>query len=92
MSTNRPSDDVHERWEWKVREMMARRGYWKTTDLIEPLAARGVRLSDSQVYRAIAGKPERLNMSLLVALCEVLNCRPDDLIRLGSNAPEPSAS
>ena len=44
------------------------------------LAEHGVRLSDSQVWRLLTGKPERLNLHTLMVLCEILDCTPNDLI------------
>ena len=38
-------------YRWHLRQVMASRGMFSTTDLIPPLAARGIRLSSSQVYR-----------------------------------------
>jgi hypothetical protein len=57
---------------WHLRQVMASRGMFATTDLIEPLAARGIRLSSSQVYRLVAERPERLSLKILMALlaCE----------------------
>jgi hypothetical protein len=37
-------------------------------------------LSTAQVYRLVADKPERLSMRILVALCDILDCSPADLI------------
>ena len=51
-----------------------------TTDLIEPLAARGIRLSSSQVYRLVVERPERLSLKILMALCDILDCAMDELI------------
>ncbi len=34
-------------YEWKLRELMAMRGMFSTSDLIEPLAQRGIDLSRS---------------------------------------------
>ena len=65
---------------WHLRERMAAAGMWKTTDLVGPLAERGVRLSREQVYRLVAGQPERLNVYVLAALCDILGCTPNDLI------------
>jgi DNA-binding Xre family transcriptional regulator len=45
------------------------------------LAEHGIRLSESQVWRLVTGKPERLNLHVLVVLCEILDCEPNDLIR-----------
>jgi Cro/C1-type HTH DNA-binding domain len=39
-----------------------------------------VELSASQVYRLVTDKPERLSMKVLIALCDILDCTPADLI------------
>jgi DNA-binding Xre family transcriptional regulator len=51
------------------------------------LAAHGIKLSDSQVWRLITGRPERLSLRVLVVLCEILDCTPDDLIERVQAAP-----
>lgn len=63
-----------------MREVMATRGMFSTTDLIAPLAERGVTLSREQVYRLVAGQPERLNVYTLAALCDLLECEVGDLL------------
>jgi DNA-binding Xre family transcriptional regulator len=65
---------------WKLREVMATRGLFQTTHLRPRLAERGIHLSDSQVYRLVTGKPERLNLKVLMALLDILGCQMDDLI------------
>jgi DNA-binding Xre family transcriptional regulator len=65
---------------WKLREVMATRGLFQATQLRPRLAERGIRLSDSQVYRLVTDKPERLNLKVLMALLDILGCRMDDLI------------
>ena len=65
---------------WHLREVMATRGMFSTTDLIAPLAERGVTLSREQVYRLVAGQPERLNVYTLAALCDLLGCEVGDLL------------
>lgn len=65
---------------WHLRELMAARGMWKTTDLVAPLAERGVALSREQVYRLVTAQPERLNVYVLAALCDILDCTPNDLV------------
>ncbi len=65
---------------WHLREVMATRGMFSTTDLIAPLAERGVELSREQVYRLVTGQPERLNVYTLAALCDLLDCQVGDLI------------
>ena len=66
---------------WKLREVMATRGLFQTTHLRPRLAERGIHLSDSQVYRLVTDKPERLNLKVLMALLDILGCRIDDLIQ-----------
>lgn len=67
-------------YEWRLREQMAAAGMFSTTKLIPLLQDRGVNLSSSQVYRLVIDKPERLNLSVLVALMDILSCTADDLI------------
>jgi DNA-binding Xre family transcriptional regulator len=59
---------------------MATRGLFQTTHLRPRLAERGIVLSDSQVYRLVTDKPERLNLKVLMALLDILGCQMDDLI------------
>ena len=59
---------------------MADRGMFATTDLIDPLAQRGIRLSSSQVYRLVVERPERLSLKILMALLDILDCSMDELI------------
>jgi DNA-binding Xre family transcriptional regulator len=59
---------------------MAGRGLFATTDLIEPLAQRGIRLSSSQVYRLVVDRPERLSLKILMALLDILDCTMEELI------------
>lgn len=68
--------------EWKLREVMASRGLFATTDLMPLLEARGVHLSATQVYRLVTQVPERLNMRVLAAACDALNCTPADLVQV----------
>ncbi|MGH3763936.1 MAG: helix-turn-helix domain-containing protein [Pseudonocardiaceae bacterium] len=65
---------------WHLRRLMAQRGMFATTELVPQLAARGIELSREQVYRLVTGTPERLNLAVLVALCDILGCRVEDLI------------
>jgi DNA-binding Xre family transcriptional regulator len=67
-------------YRWHLRQVMAVRGMFATTDLIEPLAARGIRLSSSQVYRLVTERPERLSLKILMALLDILDCSMSDLI------------
>ena len=67
-------------YRWHLRQVMAARGMFATTDLIEPLAQRGIHLSSSQVYRLVVDRPERLSLQILMALLDILDCTMDDLI------------
>jgi len=67
-------------YRWHLRKVMADRGMFATTDLIEPLARRGIRLSSSQVYRLVVERPERLSLKILMALLDILDCSMDELI------------
>lgn len=65
---------------WHLRRLMAERGIFATTGLVPLLAGRGILLSREQVYRLVTTTPERLSLSTLVALCDILGCQPGDLI------------
>ena len=67
-------------YRWHLRQVMAARGMFATTDLIDPLAARGIRLSSSQVYRLVVERPERLSLKILMALMDILDCSMGELI------------
>lgn len=81
-------------YQWKLRQLMAERGMWKTSELQPLLAREGVTLSAAQVYRLVARKPERLSLAVLAALCRILSCTPNDLIEIGAGAAsdKPTAS
>jgi len=64
---------------WNLRTVMAQRNLWKTTELMPLLNARGIRLSESQVYRLVTGTPERIPARTFAALCDILDCTPSDL-------------
>ncbi|MFI8214022.1 helix-turn-helix domain-containing protein [Streptomyces werraensis] len=68
-------------YQWKLRQLMAEREMFQTSDLVPLLAERGVTLSREQVYRLVTQPPQRLSMDTLVALCDILECTPNDLIK-----------
>ena len=41
---------------------------------------RDIHLSREHVYRLVTNAPQRLNTDVLVALCDILACTPNDLI------------
>jgi DNA-binding Xre family transcriptional regulator len=67
-------------YRWHLRRVMADRGMFATTDLIAPLARRGIALSSSQVYRLVTERPERLSLKVFMALLDILDCTMDELI------------
>jgi DNA-binding Xre family transcriptional regulator len=67
------------KYEWKLRELMAMRGMFSTTDLVKPLADRGIERDRTQVYRLVAEKPQRMDISMMLALCDILSCQLTDL-------------
>jgi DNA-binding Xre family transcriptional regulator len=74
-------------YRWHLRQVMANRGMFATTDLLEPLTRRGIRLSSSQVYRLVVERPERLSLKTLMALLDILGCTMDELIEPVAAAP-----
>ncbi|MGI5445753.1 helix-turn-helix domain-containing protein [Streptomyces sp. CA-243310] len=68
-------------YQWQLRNLMADRQMFQTTDLVPLLAERGVKLSREQVYRLVTQPPQRMSMDTLVALCDILDCTPNDLIK-----------
>ena len=67
-------------YRWHLRQVMATRGMFATTDLIGPLSERGIRLSSSQGYRLVTERPERLSLKILMALLDILDCTMEELI------------
>ena len=67
-------------YRWHLRQVMATRDMFSTTDLLRPLAERGITLSSSQVYRLVTERPERLSLKVLMALLDILDCSLEDLI------------
>lgn len=52
------------------------------------LADQGVHLSLQQVERLINETPQRLNVEVLLALCEIFKCTPNDLISIAKGADD----
>ena len=66
-------------YRWRLRTLMAQRNLWKSTELVPLLRARGINLSESQVYRLVTGTPERIPARTFAALCDILDCTPNEL-------------
>ncbi|MFI6690128.1 helix-turn-helix domain-containing protein [Streptomyces sp. NPDC050485] len=67
-------------YRWHLREIMATRGMFSTTDLRPLLAERGIDLSPSQTYRLVVERPERLSLKTLMALLDILGCTMEELV------------
>lgn len=70
----------HVEYDWHIRELMAQHGLHLTTKLRPALAERGVVLSESQVYRLVTDKPERMNLPTLFALLDIFQCSLEELM------------
>ena len=69
-------------YEWHLRQLMAGRNMFQTSDLVPLLAERGIQLSREQVFRLVTQSPQRLSMDTLAALCDILDCGVSDLIEI----------
>lgn len=67
---------------WNLRQLMAEKGMFQTSDLVQPLHERGVEISRQMVHRVVTRPPQRVNLDLLAALCDILACTPNDLLEL----------
>jgi DNA-binding Xre family transcriptional regulator len=80
------------RYRWRLRELMAERGMFLTTELVPLLVERGITLSASQVHRLVTGTPERLSLAVLAALCDALEVSPAELIVTEAQNAAPRAA
>lgn len=69
-------------YRWNLRQIMADRDMFATSDLVPLLAERGIHLSREQVYRLVTTTPQRLSLDTLAALCDILDVGVDDLIEV----------
>lgn len=67
-------------YQWRLREVMAAAGLFSASDLEPPLAEHGITLSSVQVWRLVTQVPERLSLTVLAALCDILDVTPAQLI------------
>lgn len=71
-----------QRFTWRLEEMMHANGIHQISALQRELQNHGIDLSSSQTHRLVTSTPDRLNLEVLSALCEVLSCSPTDLIEV----------
>jgi DNA-binding Xre family transcriptional regulator len=69
-------------YRWRLRALMADQEMFQTSDLVPLLAERGITLSREQVFRLVTQPPQRLSMDTFAALCDILQCTPNDLIEI----------
>jgi DNA-binding Xre family transcriptional regulator len=69
-------------YRWNLRQLMAARDMFATTDLVPLLAERGIHLSREQVFRLVTTVPQRLSLDTLAALCDILDVGVEDLIEI----------
>lgn len=70
------------RFTWKLAELMHARGIHQISALQRELHNCDIDLSSSQIHRLVTQSPERLNLEVLAALCEILSCSPSELIEV----------
>jgi DNA-binding Xre family transcriptional regulator len=81
-----------QRFSWRLSEMMHERGIHQISVLQRELAVHGIDLSSSQTHRLVTQTPERLNLEVLAALCEILACSPAELIEVRATARKQRAA
>lgn len=77
---------------WRLRQVMAARGMFQTSELVPLLGEVDIHLSRQYVHRLVTKDPQRINVDLLGALCDVLDCAPNDLLEVGVAAAETTAT
>ncbi|MGK0476986.1 MAG: DNA-binding Xre family transcriptional regulator [Ilumatobacter sp.] len=73
--------DSH-RFTWRLKDLMHANGIHQISALQRELQNHGIDLSSSQTHRLVTSTPDRLNLEVLSALCEVLSCSPSGLIEI----------
>lgn len=71
-------------YQWRLREVMAANGMHATSDILPHLAEHGITISTSQAHRLVTGRPDRLNLTVLSALCHILGVTADELIPMST--------
>lgn len=78
----------HVTMQWNLRQVMADRGIFQTSELLPLLQQRGVNVSREHVYRLVTRTPQRINIDILAALCDALGCGTDELLSLVVKVPD----
>jgi DNA-binding Xre family transcriptional regulator len=69
-------------YRWNLRRLMAGKDHVPNLRPGPLLAERGITLSREQVFRLVTQPPQRLSMDTVAALCDILDCTPNDLIEI----------
>lgn len=72
----------------RAREVMARRSVRSAAALRRLLLETGVEISEAQLLRIIDNKSPRVNMGVLNAMLNVLDCSVHDLVGEASDYPK----
>ena len=62
----------HVTMRWNLRQVMADRGIFQTSELLPLLHQRGVHVSRVNVYRLVTLTPQRINIDIIASLCDSL--------------------
>jgi DNA-binding Xre family transcriptional regulator len=78
--------------QWHLRQVMASRGLFQTSDLVPLLAGRDIHMTRQAVHRLVTRTPHRVNIEVLAALCDILDCEPNDLLEPTAQAVEQTST
>jgi DNA-binding Xre family transcriptional regulator len=67
---------------WLLRDRLEEHCIHSSSELMPLLAERGVHLGRTQCFRLVTQDPQRISTDLLAALCDILSCTPNDLIKI----------
>jgi DNA-binding Xre family transcriptional regulator len=65
---------------WNLRLAAAKRDIWKSSDMRQRLAERGLAISVGKMSYLWSGKPASIRLDDLEVICAVLNCGPEELL------------
>lgn len=73
---------------WKLRIAAAQREVWTAAELQRLLRNRaGVEMSMPSVWALLTKQPRQVKLETLAALCQALDCSPNDLFDIEPAAP-----
>jgi DNA-binding Xre family transcriptional regulator len=67
---------------WLLRDRLEEKCIHSSAELVPLLAERGVHLERTQCFRLVTQEPQRITTDILAALCDILSCTPNDLIKV----------